>query len=210
MSTQSENSWLKFLNPESLRANLITASLFITSYETLKDSVIDQLRDFFVHGWDESGPIVGEGYKTKVLALDMKQNPLRASVAWLKASKVIDDADEKLITELTLHRNEVAHQLPKFIAQAGEEIQVTRLGQILDLVTKVDRWWIMNVELAIQDEIEPDKVDESRVISGRMMFLQLLYGIATGTEYTELHKEFVKLSQTGTSAQRQTDNPNGS
>jgi hypothetical protein len=208
MSTQSENSWLKFLNPESLRANLISASLFITSYETLKDSLIEQLRDFYVHAWDETGPIVGEDYKTKVLALDAKQNPLRASIAWLKASKVIDNADERLISELTLHRNEVAHQLPKFIAQAGEEVQVARLGQILDLVTKIDRWWIVNVELAIQDEIEPDKVDESRIISGRMMFLQLLHGIATGAEYTELHKEFAKLSQIQNPEQPRRDSPN--
>ncbi len=152
--------------------------------------MIDQLRDFYVSGWDESGPIIGEDYKNKVLALDAKQNPLRASIAWLKESNVINDIDERIITELTLHRNEVAHELPKFISRAGEEIQLTRLSQILDLVTKTDRWWILNVELAIQDEIKPDNVDEGKIISGRMLFLQLLYGIASGSEYADLHRAF--------------------
>jgi len=78
------------------------------------------------------------------------------------------------------------------------------------LVTKIDRWWIVNVELAIQDEIEPDKVDENRIISGRMMFLQLLYGIASGVEWTDLHKEFVKLSHTRNPEQPRSDNPNRS
>ena len=192
MSTESDNSWLKFLNPETLRANLIFASLFITSYETLKDSVIDQLRDFYVSSWDESGPIIGEDYQSKVLALDPKQHPLRASIAWLKASNVINDTDECVISELTCHRNEVAHQLPKFISQAGEEIQLTRLNQILDLVTKIDQWWILNVELSIRDDIQPHSVQAEKIVSGRMMFLQLLYGIASGNEYTELHKEFAE------------------
>jgi hypothetical protein len=41
MAKQAEDSWDKFLNPETLRANLIAASIFITSYEILKGSIID-------------------------------------------------------------------------------------------------------------------------------------------------------------------------
>jgi len=50
------DSWTKFLNPESLQSNLILASSFIASYETLKDSIVERIKDFYTHGWDESGP----------------------------------------------------------------------------------------------------------------------------------------------------------
>ena len=38
--------WAKFLNPESLKSNLIAASLFLAAYETLRASAIEQIRSF--------------------------------------------------------------------------------------------------------------------------------------------------------------------
>ncbi len=196
MNNPSRDSWDKFLKPESLRGSLILASLFIASYETLKDSIIDQLRSFYTHGWDENGPIVSESYEAKVLSLDSKKNPLRGSIAWLKNSHVIDEQDVQTISNLTKHRNEVTHELPKYIAEVGNEVRPAALSEILDLVTKIDRWWIVNVELEIQDEIDPSKVNASEITSGNMLFLRLMIGIATGAQYTELHADLEKFSQT--------------
>jgi len=50
-------------------------------------------------------------YQSKVLALDAKRNPFRASITWLTNDRVINEAAERLIGELTRHRNEVAHEL---------------------------------------------------------------------------------------------------
>jgi hypothetical protein len=195
MSTSSQESWEKFLKPETLRSNLILASLFITSYETLKDSIIEQLKDFYTHGWDENGPVVSGSYETKVLSLDPKKNPFRASIAWLKDNQVIDEADERKLKELREHRNEVAHNLPKFIAEVGKEVKLSAITEIFELVTKIDRWWIVNVELETQEQIDPSKVNLNEIISGRMIFLQLTIGIATGAEFTNLHAEMEKRFQ---------------
>src|SRR5687768_6908536 len=90
MSNQAEDSWEKFLNPETLRANLIAVSIFITSYEILKSAIVDQIKSFYTHSFDENGPIVGEDYEKEVLALDSKRNAFRASIAWLKSNEVIN------------------------------------------------------------------------------------------------------------------------
>ncbi|GAI34251.1 unnamed protein product, partial [marine sediment metagenome] len=74
-------SWERFLNPEILRTNLIVASLFITAFEMLKDSIIGHIRDFFTNGFDENGWIIDDKYKTEVLSKN--KSPLYASLAWL-------------------------------------------------------------------------------------------------------------------------------
>lgn len=192
MANQVEDSWEKFLNPETLRANLIAASIFITSYEILKNSIIDQIKSFYTHGFDENGPIVSENYEKKVLALDNKQNIFRASIAWLVANDAITTADRQSILDLTEHRNQLAHQLPKFLAESGKDIELARLETLVALVVKIDRWWIINVELAIRDDIDPEQVQPEVIMSGNMIFLHLLVTAAAGANSTELYDEWVK------------------
>ncbi len=133
--------WVKFLNPESLRGNLIGASLFLTAYETLKSTIINQIRNFYTNGFDENGFIIDETYKVKVLSLD--KSPLRASLLWLKEHDVIKDSDLDLVDRIREHRNELAHDLGKFISDADAEINVRLLEGIYDLTSKIDRWWIL-------------------------------------------------------------------
>ncbi len=192
MSNQVEDSWEKFLNPQTLQGNLIAASIFITSYEILKSSIIEQIRSFYTHGFDENGPFVSKSYETKVLALDSKRNAFRASVAWLKANNVINAADGQSILDLTEHRNQLAHQLPKFLSESGKDVELARLETLIALVTKIDRWWITNVELAIRDDIDPDHVQPEGIISGNMIFLHLLMTTAAGANSTALYNEWLK------------------
>jgi hypothetical protein len=192
MANEAEDSWEKFLNPQTLRSNLIAASIFITSYEILKNSIIDQIKSFYTHGFDENGPIVSETYEREVLPLDGKRNVFRASVAWLKANDVINADDEKSISALTEHRNQLAHQLPTFLAESGKDVEVARLEALIALVVKIDRWWIINVELAIRDDVDLDQVRPEGIMSGNMIFLHLLMTTATGANSTELYNEWLK------------------
>jgi len=191
MENQVEQCWEKFLNPEILRANLISASLFITSYELLKDSIIHEIKSFYTLGDDD--PDLREGYEKEVLALDKKRKALPASIAWLKEAEAIDSDDEKVIIELTDHRNKLAHGLVEFLSESGKEVELARLETLVALVAKIDRWWIMNFELAIRKDIDPNKVDPNRTASGRMIILQMLLQTATATDSTELYHKFLGL-----------------
>lgn len=83
--------WERFLNPHILRTNLIVASLYITAFEILKDSIIDRIRQFFSSGFDQNGPIINEKYKTEVLS--QNRSPLYASLLWLRDMHAIDKQD---------------------------------------------------------------------------------------------------------------------
>lgn len=178
--TSVTDSWEKLLCPETLQSNLISASLFITCFEILKDSIIDQPKNFFTDTWSSDGPVESLEYRAKVLDLDPKRNPLRASSIWLKQNQVIDEVDEKSFMEIKEHRNQIAHQLPQLISSADKNVELERLTEIQRLVLKIDRWWIMNVELDIQDEIDPSTVVESEIMSGNSIFISMVVGIATG------------------------------
>jgi uncharacterized protein YvpB len=79
---KTENSWENFLNPKTLRENIIIASVFSMTYEILKQSIIGRIKDYFLIGFDENGYTYSERYKEKVLSLN--KNPLNASLAWLQ------------------------------------------------------------------------------------------------------------------------------
>lgn len=200
MKTEKKNtsydSWTKFLNPKTLQANLICVGIFLSSYETLKDSIVDQIRSFYTDGFDEGGPVLSPKYGDEVLALDPKRDVFKSSIAWLKQRQVINQNDERIIYELKKHRNELAHELPKFLSDSEQEVQLSKITDLVALVVKIDRWWIINFELAIQDEIDPSQVDEDKITSGRMLFLHLLLEIATGNQTTDFYEEFVKRTAT--------------
>ena len=49
MNNTHRDEWERFLNPEVLRANLMLASIYIASYEILKDSIINPIKDFYIN-----------------------------------------------------------------------------------------------------------------------------------------------------------------
>ena len=183
--------WAKFLNPESLKGNLIAASLFLAAYESLCASVIDQIRGFYTHGFDEHGPIVDDAYGVKVLSRD--KSPLRASLLWLKERDVVTEDDMAAFDDIRLHRNELAHNLPEFIMTAGKDINLRLLDRICELVTKIDRWWILEVEIPTDPDFDGEGVDTDGVLSMRMVFLQMMIQIAADKDSAVYWEQFQKL-----------------
>jgi hypothetical protein len=170
----------KLLNPASLKRNLIVASLFLAAYETLTSSIVDQIRKFFTFSYDENGPVVDDSYTEGVLALD--KHPDRASVLWLKEQGVISEDDVKLIDEVRKHRNELAHNLPRFITDSEANVNYRLLEAVYQLVTKIDRWWISEVEIPTAPDYHDKQVDPSKIQSGSMVFLQIILNVALGEE----------------------------
>ncbi|MEA5451279.1 hypothetical protein VB780_22045 [Leptolyngbya sp. CCNP1308] len=187
---QAYRSLAKFLNPESLRGNLIAASIFLTAYELLRTSIIDRIRNFFTYEFNEHRGVISEDYKCKVLSLD--KSLLRASLLWLKEMSAIDDTDIELVDEMRKHRNELAHNLPKFISTADAEININLLGSIYELLTKIDRWWIKEVEIPTNPDFDDQEVADDEIQSGTMLCMQMMLRIATDENASVFWDEFQK------------------
>lgn len=194
-SEEALQSWSKFLNPSSLKANLIQASLYLAAWETFEKGVVSHLEGFYMTGFDEHGYTYSDDYRKDVLVRD--KSVFRASLLWFKESGVVDDAAIALADRARQHRNEIAHELPAFVAKISRSVDVELLGKLCELLAKIDRWWIRNVEMAVNSDFDgqdPEEIPDEKIQSGNTIFLGLLFDIATGDESAsaKFYEHFLK------------------
>ncbi len=181
--TDANKLWEKFLNPETLKNNLIAISLFVTAFEMFKDRVIEKPEGFFTNGFSEGSLIVDEQYKTDVLALS--KSKIYASLLWLKKMGAIEQTDIAIFDAIRKHRNEVAHEPMEFLANAKRNFDSSKFRDLITLLEKIEKWWFVNFELSIDPDILPEGANPDEVISGPIWSLQLMLDIALGNEPQE-------------------------
>lgn len=164
---------LKIMNSGLVRKYLNNASLFLLSWELMKSAIVDSIRDFYTSGYANGKFIVSDTYNTEMKRLDPK-NIFKASNLWSKENWILTEKDLETIEELNLKRNNIAHRLAYILSEDEEDISYDDILRIGAIATKVDRWWIMNVEIPTNGELDPEWVDESSVFSGRTMLINFL------------------------------------
>ena len=181
--TDTESSWEKFLHPETLRGNLIGVALFISAFEMFKRHVIEKPETFFTNGFDQNGLIIDERYKTDVLS--KAKSRLYASLLWFKEMGAINDVDIQVFDTIRKHRNEVVHELMDFLSNAKRNLAPNIFQSLVALLAKIEKWWLINFEMAINPDMVPDSVNEEDVIPGPIWSLRLMLDIALGNEPEE-------------------------
>lgn len=176
----ADESWEKFLHPETLKNNLIAISLFITAFEMFKDRVVEKPETFFTNGFDEKGFIVDERYKTDVLARSTSK--LYASLLWLEEMDAIEQTDIAIFDSIRQHRNEVAHEPMEFLASAKRNFDSSKFQDLIMLLAKIEKWWFVNFELSIDPDMLPEGANLDEVVPGPIWSLQLMLDIALGNE----------------------------
>src|SRR6478609_710091 len=115
-NNKSINDWKKFLDSDEVKFQLVCASLYITAYELLIDSLVKKTHDFFLNGMKDGELTYDEDtYKKDVRGLNSK-NIVVASAMWISNLSGLDQQDIEIIKKFQDYRNELAHELPKFIS----------------------------------------------------------------------------------------------
>ena len=185
MNTTADR-WERFLDPEVVRSSLFIATMFVTTFEILKDSIVDRIRDFYTQGWDENGPVVEPKYQREVASRD--KSIVYASLDWLREHEAIDEADLKTFEHLKKIRNQLAHQLFNVVTGQTESEHVPQFPVLVALLRKVEVWWVVNVEIPTNPDFDSKEVDEVGIVPGAVLSLQMLMEVASGN--TELLGEF--------------------
>lgn len=181
MST-TEDNWERFLDPEVVRPSLFLATMFITTFEILKDSIVDRIGDYYSHDWDESGPILGPDYQREVAARN--KSALYASLDWLREHEAIDDADLQTFEQLKKTRNQLAHKLFAVVTGQAESEHAAQFPVLVALLRKIEVWWIVNVEISTNPDFDGQEIDQTGIVPGAVLSLQMLIEVASGN--TEL------------------------
>jgi hypothetical protein len=172
---ERERGLEEFLDPQVVRRRLLVASLYICAFEVLKDCIVDRIRDFFSIGFDENGMIEGPKYRTVVLALH--HNRLRASLLWLMGQGIVDQADVDAFLAARDLRNAFAHDLVEHVGRWPKGVEDTFDGLVV-LLNKIERWWIVNVEIPTNPDFDGEEVDVEGVVPGSVLTLRMLRDIA--------------------------------
>lgn len=190
------DEWEAFLNPEIVRTKLISAGLFLVGHEMLLDTIKRHPLAFFADRWTVEGPQQSAEYVAKVLALDpnSKNDALRGSIAWLRRMDAITADDEASIRVLTDARNEVAHELTAMVGGLKTPAFANHFSSLIELTQKIEKWWIINVEISTNPDFDGQEIDEEGIVSGPSLVMHLLHRVALGEgeEAWEFHREFVK------------------
>ena len=81
-------------NSNKVNSKMLLASVYLTSFEILRSSIIDQVHEFFQAGYDKNhGKLYDPEYETEVLELADGKDRLIASAEWLVQMEALNEAD---------------------------------------------------------------------------------------------------------------------
>ena len=158
-----EDRWERFLDPEIVKASLFLATMYITTFKILKNSIVDRIKHFYSIGWSEEGLTQSPEYHTEVLGRNA--SPVYASLNWLHEHEAISEEDLKTFELLKKTRNLLAHQLFEVV-------------------------WVVNVEIPTNPDYSGTEIDEEGIVPGAILSLQMLLQVAGGS--TELLEAWQK------------------
>jgi hypothetical protein len=184
MEPEIDASWEKFLNPDSLKQHLLAGGIYLAAYEMFKSSLVGRPRDFFWSGFENGKEIVSPKYRTQVLSLDRKYI-YRASALWWQKQGVLTDDDVSQAGQIREHRDEIAHDIPRFLGTAEAVIRLDLLEAIFVILSKIDKWWIREVEVPTNPDFDQREFTDEELdaaMSGNMALLSLMIPIAFGDD----------------------------
>lgn len=115
----------KIINPATIKKNLVVASLFVTTYEILRTSIVDKPKGFLnlAQGFtlDGTEPLTYSAkYRKEIIDLVIPEisqkkgefHDFYASCLWFQNLEAITEDDVKDIQAIRKHRNMIAHEQP--------------------------------------------------------------------------------------------------
>lgn len=175
--------WHRFLNPENLKDNLIFSSLYISSYESFKDYIVDTLKFFYNKGFSDGEFTFSRDYTLKVKSLD--KSIFRASLLWLKNMNAINENDLITLEELRIYRNKLSHELWELLFEDLSQELPEKFMQLISIRIKIEKWWILNIEIPTNPDYDlQTEITEDEITTSSQMFFKLIMDMLSGDDKT--------------------------
>ncbi|GAB3499541.1 hypothetical protein GCM10027341_23050 [Spirosoma knui] len=180
MDSDAKNIWENFVNPPVIKNRLISASIYVTAYEILKNSIIERVKSVYVLPITDQDGVTE--YESEVLSKDKKKRPLSASLNWLYDNDVFDDNDLKAFKLVTDCRNIIAHEMPLVVTGEVEPNYLSLLIEVVRIIRKIEIWWIINFEIPANSDYDGKVINEEEIIPGILIMIQMMLEVALGPE----------------------------
>ncbi len=171
--------WKRFLTPEILRNNLISASIFITGFEILNNLIIERVKEAYTEFFEDKAQ---PGIKYKKDVLESNRSILYASLEWLREAQVISPDELKNFENIKNIRNSVVHEFPNILTNGLPSEFLERFKDIFSLIKKIEKWWVINFEIPCNPEFDDKEIVVDEVVPGIIISLSILLDVALGSE----------------------------
>lgn len=183
MSKENNNTekWLKFLEPENLKDNLIFSSLYIATYESFKDYITEEVKFFFNTGFSDGKYIFSESYNSDVLSKD--KSITKATLLWLKEMGAIENEDIVIFSELIKYRNKLAHELMALLFEGLPKELPEKFLELIKLRVKIEKWWILNIEIPTNPDFDAhSEILDKDIVTSSQAFNQIILDMLSGDD----------------------------
>ncbi len=193
INLEMNKSWEQLLNPKILKSNLSFISLYIMTFELLKERIEKSVDEFFdiEYKQNENGEekkLITEEYKNEVLSLLSKKEKnyyTLASIRWLITFNILDDNDESLYNELRIYRNKLTHEFQNYLIDNKKTLNLKKMESLIGLFIKLEKNWILNFEVLVNEDFDGKSIKWEDVSSGQIMILNIIHNIVFSDESTE-------------------------
>jgi hypothetical protein len=158
---------LRKLSPETVSATLLRASCFLSAYELIRLAIVENLHDFYAS--DE------RAYQQEVRSRD--PNPYRASCAWLVDHGVLTDDQVGALEAVYLHRQEIAHGLPRFAVDPDAEVNAELLVAARGCLRSVCLFW-GRITVDSNEEFDGQEIADEDIVSPMVSLLDYLLDLS--------------------------------
>lgn len=116
---------------------MISASVYIASFEFFKGLIVERVHGFFTNGPDGPDDDGAAEYEEAVRSLN--KSVVYASLAWLQGLGAIDETDIDTFTRVKRFRNTLAHELFSMVVEQGmPEDFDERFAEMVELLNKIE------------------------------------------------------------------------
>lgn len=176
------DAWARLADADHLRRALVDLSAFVVAYAALADFLVSSTHGFL----DMSGS--GTEYSDRDLRL-ARCDPnhttpelIDDAVGFFVDGNAFTVADATQIRELGARRVQAVDRAHALLAEdtTGEFLAAT--FELRDLLRRASRWWLIEIEAAIQPEmLEGQNPDEVHSIGGTELLLDYVLHVAQAT-----------------------------
>lgn len=190
----------RLLNKEQLQFSLSFIALYIGVFEFMKDSLQNNVEWFLCADSERQadGTIIykhNETYRREIerRIVDGKgiKDRFRNTMLWFKENGAISDEDYLKFLKIRSLRNSFTHEMTRHASAGITDEDVQSLFGLFDLYSKIEKWWIKEIELPISGKFPADGISDEDVESGALIIFKMMLNSLFGgksDEYMEMIK----------------------
>lgn len=94
------------------------------------------------------------------------------------------ESERDLLVAIKNERNNIAHELPYLLLEPSRDFNLAHLSSARHLINKIDKWWIINVDIPCNPNYDGREIDENEISSTKSIMLDHIFKAFANTYYS--------------------------